>query len=489
MQVGAQPLDHLYQLGEGETFRLRGVEAIAAGQTLELGGLEGPGVVRHIWFTCHSPFPRIYGALVLRAWWDGEEHPSIEVPLGDFFGVGFGREVDFASALVEMIPAGEVQHAALNSYLPMPFHEKARFAVENRSHSPVNLFFWKINGERVDGLGPDTGLLHASWRRENPVTRGTPFTILEATGRGRYLGTVMSYRILEPGSWVEGGEDIFIDGSETPTLAGIGSEDYFGQSWGFRVAHNRPFHGTSFGPQGDLMTAYRFHVPDPITFNESIRVTMRAHGANVGDRADDYAAVAYWYQTEPHAPFPPLPELDYDHLGAEERFRSPWWEVPVAFPEGVLPRGREIGREVTRIDTSGTAGADYVGRLAFDRDRRSKWCDTGNPDAQWIIFGFDEPRPISGIVLLGASTAAEDPGLNTRGFTLDARPSPAAPWQTVATSDPDHPAIDTPPDHDWWVIRFDPPLFAAAFRLQITDAAYWDPHARVPGILVYTPEE
>ena len=315
-------LDVLPRITNDQTHRMTHVTSLAPGEVLRIPELTGPGVIRHMWVTAREGGERLYKDLVLRIWWDGEANPSVEVPLGDFFGVGWGEERPLRTLPIEMIPAILPNHAALNSWWPMPF-QSARIELEHQGSETVGLFFWIINWERVESLPEDWGRFHAHWHRENPVPRGGPYTVLETHGTGRYVGTIMNYRILEPGSWVEGGEAFWIDGrpgdprpagpdglpwKDNPTLQGSGAEDYFGLAWGFRPDHNMLFHGTSFGPVGDRTTTYRFHIVDPIRFQRSIRVTFRCHGWDVQGRSDDYASVALWYQTEPHRPFPPMPK-------------------------------------------------------------------------------------------------------------------------------------------------------------------------------------
>lgn len=331
----------------GESRREALVQALAPGQRVVLADLRGPGVIRHMWFTARSDHAGIYAGLVLRIWWDGEAHPSVEVPLGDFFGVGFGEERLVLSGAVEMIPCdGLPGHAALNCWLPMPF-ETARIEIENQHPFALDQLFHIINWERVPAPDAEVGRFHAVWRRSNPVARGRPHTVLQAWGEGHFVGMVLSIRRLEKGSWVEGGEDFYIDvdddawaalkawdrkrlpltgaripeewvtianqpmGPVWPTLMGIGGEDYFGQSWGFRRDASAPLHGVSLGPDdADRMTAYRFHLPDPVRFHRNLWVTFRNHGWDTGPRADDVTTVAYWYQIEPHSPAEPLPPLE-----------------------------------------------------------------------------------------------------------------------------------------------------------------------------------
>lgn len=315
----------------GTSRRESGVNPIPAGEKLVVADLRGPGIIRHIWFTAQSNEKKPYAGLILRAWWDDETEPSIEAPLGDFFGVGFGEERLVRSAAIEMIPAGMPGHAAVNCWLPMPFRSAARIEIENQNEEELALFSL-VNWEEVASIPTDTGYLHAQHRQSNPVVKGEGHIALQAKGRGRYVGLVYSIRRLSGGAWVEGGEDFYIDiqtdewealeqwdrtlvpedrrlaedarnvanqpvGPIPPSLPGIGGEDYFGTSWGFREEDRSLYHGVSLGPDDDQrMTAYRFHIVDPIYFTESIVLHLRNHGWDVQSRADDIATVAYWYQ-------------------------------------------------------------------------------------------------------------------------------------------------------------------------------------------------
>ena len=232
--------------------RVQNVVHLTPADVIRVAELQGPGVIRHSWWTARKGGRRLYKDLVLRIWWDGEPQPSVESPLGDLFGIGWGEERDITSAMAEMIPAAYPNHAALNLWWPMPF-ESARIELEHQGTEPVELFFWIINYEKLAALPRQWGRLHAQWRRQDPVPRGERYVILEARGRGRYVGTIMNYHLLEPGSWVEGGESFFIDEhaltrGAKPTLEGIGSEDYFGLAWGYRPELNLPYHVTTFGP-------------------------------------------------------------------------------------------------------------------------------------------------------------------------------------------------------------------------------------------------
>jgi hypothetical protein len=297
---------------------------IAAGETLTLAELEGPGVIRHFWNTIapgELGYPRL---LVLRMYWDGEESPSVECPIGDFFGVGHGLDSPFTSAPVVVSSEGR----ARNCYWPMPFRKSARIAVTNEGGKPVPGFFWHIDWEKVPALAPDRGYFHALYRQETPALSGANYTIAEIEGKGHYVGTVLSVRQRTAGWWGEGDDFFFIDGSGEPVLRGTGTEDYFCDAWGLRRM-SAPWYGVTLyegGEAGARGSCYRWHVPDPVRFEESLRVEIEHKGSGLGkdgetlsgfvERRDDFSSAAFWYQREPHGPreaLPPAKErLGYD---------------------------------------------------------------------------------------------------------------------------------------------------------------------------------
>jgi len=295
---------------------------VPPGDTAELAEIEGPGTIRHIWMTVFGP-PALYRALVLRAYWDGQEHPSIEAPLGDFMGFGHGRVASFQSAVHSL---GE--KAGMNFWLPMPFVEEARMTLTNDGDTGVHLFY-QIDYTLNDAHPGDTGRLHASFRRENPTTLGRDFEILEKRqGRGRYLGAVIAVRSLGPGWWGEGEVKVYLDGDDPyPTLCGTGTEDYAGLSWKVQVTPFR-YHGCSLNQDG-FVTLYRWHLPDPIYWQEDCRVTIQQIGFAGGleERADDWSATAFWYEPIPSAPLPTMPST-------KARTADLW-------PEGAFETGSE----------------------------------------------------------------------------------------------------------------------------------------------------
>lgn len=480
--IGA--FDHLYRPTDAKSSRVSKVSSIAAGTTLTVGGITGPAVIRRVWFTAQSPVPPIYGMLILRIYWDGETHPSVEAPLGDFFGVGFGQERDLKSAMTEMLPAGMPNHAALLCYWPMPFRRSCRITVENRSRRQVPMFFAQVSFE-TGAVAEDDLLFHAMWRRENPVTLHQPHTILEATGRGRYAGTVLSYNLLGPGAYVEGGDDFYVDGATSPTLPGIGAEDYFGQSWGFRHERNGFFSGTSFGPDENRLTAYRWHIPDPVHFEKSIRVTMRCHGWDVGDRQDDYASVAFWYQGEPHAPFAPLPEPDNNYLKLPEEYRVAAADRLKTAKLPPLPPGRNLAPEANAWRESSHYDTDSSAPAAFDGRIDTKWCARLTSDGAWLALDLGTARELTGAVVKNASTAGEPEGFDTDAARIETAPSLEGPWKQSAEIS----LRNAPLDPEWrkalMIMRFESPVRARCIRLVVTDPGELDRITRIPEFEVY----
>ncbi len=297
---------------------------VPAGQTAVLAEIKGPAIIDHIWMTISAePF---YGRkLVLRIYWDGEDTPSVEVPVGDFFAVGHGLERNLLSAPVIRSSDGR----ALNSYWTMPFRWSARVTITNEGSRPAGSFYYQIDYRQVEDIKPEVPYFHAQYRQEFPCEADLNYLILEAVGQGHYAGCVLSVLQRSLGWWGEGDDLIYIDGEETPQITGTGSEDYFSDAWGMREGSHL-YYGCSLQEEdfqaGAKATVFRFHLPDPVPFFKSIRVTIEHGHAN--DRSDFYSSVGFWYQAEPHKPFPPLPPADKRlpfALEASDNFFLPVW--------------------------------------------------------------------------------------------------------------------------------------------------------------------
>lgn len=299
---------------KGRPFILLGKDS-----TTTLAQIDGPGVIQHIWMTVPDKGPNgatVLRDLVLRFYWDGEESPSVEVPFGDFFANGHAMRCNVNSLPVSVNPNG-----GMNCYWPMPFRTSVRITVTNEHGADLNLFFYQI--DYALGKVPDNVVyLHAQWRRENPVEYHKKYTILDGVkGRGHYVGTYFTHTQLIRYGWGEAEIEFFIDGDTNhPTICGTGTEDYVGGAWSFGAdtTYSTPFLGFPFfysvPGQPNTRGMYRWHVLDPITFRSDIRVTLQdiaghPHGDGWEPHQDDISSVAYWYQTEPHAPFPELPAV------------------------------------------------------------------------------------------------------------------------------------------------------------------------------------
>ena len=303
------------------------------GSRTVLADIEGCGIIQHIWITVDNKTSDadcfVLRDLVLRMYWDGEDIPSVEAPLGDFFCCGFGRE-----CLVNSAPISAVPSRGLNCYFPMPFGKRAVIEVENQHKNPIPAFFYQVDYNLYDALPADAAYFHARWNRERFTQLGKDYTVLEGVkGRGVYVGTYLALQTLERYWWGEGEFKFYIDGDrDYPTICGTGTEDYFGGSWSFAKQENgrtveqtycTPYLGYPYYSNRDEVTwnpyhnddvppmrgFYRFHIPDPIFFEEDLRVTVQQIGVCYGglfERQDDVSSVAYWYQAEPHQAFPAL---------------------------------------------------------------------------------------------------------------------------------------------------------------------------------------
>jgi hypothetical protein len=337
--IGESPLSGLPALRRGSSHRSSSWDRtggnddrlhILPGQTASLADIRGPGCIKHIWVTIACAEEHYLRKLVLRAWWDDEPHPSIEVPIGDFFGVGHAQTRNFTALPLQMSPQNG---NALNCFFPMPFAKGARLEVTSECQREEVLFYYYVDYQAYDQSPQGVGYFHAQWRRQNPcdgvseqgmsneqfefggfnTTGAGNYTILEAEGQGHYVGCNLNIhnlrRTLQWNWYGEGDDMIFIDGEPfPPSLHGTGTEDYFNTSWCPTEVYSAPYHGITMpgGPNwSGKVSLYRFHVEDPISFRKSIRVSIE-HGHN-NQRSDDYSSTAYWYQTEPHRPCAFLP--------------------------------------------------------------------------------------------------------------------------------------------------------------------------------------
>jgi hypothetical protein len=317
---------------------------VPAGESRIIADLKGPGIVSHVWMTLWSLDPHYLRTILLRVFWDDEPEPSIDTPVGDFFGLGHARPYTYQCAAFSTScnRDGEpTEGVAMNCWLPMPFRKRARIELVNQSEKEeLRSAYFYIDYQKHRSLPDEVLSLHARWRRDNPCkgwsgpgsVTGSPewsarmdgpeganlsdegnYLILEAEGIGHYIGVNLSIDNLFRGWWGEGDDMIFIDRDGRrqwpPDMHGTGSEDYLCQAWGMqKVAHL--YSGESWREKDNhnhegKVCVYRYHLVDPIPFRKNIRVSIEHGHANA--RSDDYSSVAYWYQNEPHRSFGPMP--------------------------------------------------------------------------------------------------------------------------------------------------------------------------------------
>jgi hypothetical protein len=294
---------------------------IAPGETRTLADVHGSGAIQHIWMTLTGHWRHS----ILRIYWDDQETPSVECPAGDFFACGWGQYARISSLAVCVNPG-----SAFNCYWEMPYRSGFRMTMTNIAAQEMTLYY-QITFTETD-IPDDLAYFYAQFRRVNPLPYKQVYTILDGVqGQGQYVGAYMAWGVNNNGWWGEGEIKFYIDGDdEYPTICGTGTEDYFCGSYNFDVGKDQggyrefttPYSGLAqvIRPDGLYRSQmrfgmYRWHITDPIRFERDLRVTIQALGWRSGGRylplQDDIASVAYWYQTLPTAPFPPLPDADY----------------------------------------------------------------------------------------------------------------------------------------------------------------------------------
>jgi hypothetical protein len=244
---------------------------------------------------------------VIRAYWDGQEHPSIECPIGELFGFAHGRITAYQSAVHSVSPSG-----GRNIWLPMPFLSRARLTFTNEGDKAVPLYY-QIDYTLSDEHPEDVGRLHVLFRRENPTVEKRDFELLpRRTQKGRYIGSVIGIRNLHPDQWWGEGEiKFYMDGDqEFPTICGTGSEDYVGLAWGVQLA-SYLYNGCSLNEK-NFVSMYRWHLPDPIAWQREARITIQQIGAGkngLAETHDDWSCGTFWYEPVPSAQLPEMPDI------------------------------------------------------------------------------------------------------------------------------------------------------------------------------------
>lgn len=311
---------------------------VEAGETKTLCDIAGPGMIRHLWMTVEDRSPEMMRSYVLRIYWDNKDYPSVEAPLGDFFGVAHGRTAHYMTPYL-----GTPEGRGFQCYFPMPFSKRCRTTFENDSPNVMPWLFYQVDYTLGDEISEDMGLFHAHFRRENPCPADRDYCLLDTRGApGVFAGAVIGVNPKLPGWWGEGEMKFFIDGDDRyPTICGTGTEDYLCSGWGMN-AHSAIYTGVNYlasdlAGQQQFVSFYRFHVLDPIHFQSDLRVELQQLGAGTDefcrkhnlrgpyihpdvdrpgtnmsnwlyDRSDDYCSVAFWYQKSMEFPLPALPD-------------------------------------------------------------------------------------------------------------------------------------------------------------------------------------
>lgn len=310
----------------GQGWKVSPSVVIKTKTTYTVAEIDGAGSIQHIWMTPTGN----WRFSILRFYWDDETTPSVEVPVGDFFGMGWGKYAQLNSLAVNVNPG-----SAFNCYWPMPFRKKCKITMENMADQDMVLYY------QVDYIltevPADAAYFHAQFRRTNPLPYKTDYTLVDnIKGRGQYVGTYMAWGVHNNGWWGEGEIKFFMDGdTQYPTICGTGTEDYFCGSYDFDTRQKNaagveevnytefstPYVGLHQVIKGDghyqmaqRFGLYRWHITDPVRFEKDLRVTIQALGWRDGGRylplKDDIASTVFWYQKEPHNAFPKLPTKD-----------------------------------------------------------------------------------------------------------------------------------------------------------------------------------
>ena len=360
---------------------------VPPGATHVLLDAEGPGVITHIWITFLGPEPEDWAPqgsadhqeLLLRMFWDGNPRPAVEAPLGDFFANCFGRRAEVISLPVIVEDAD-----SYNAFWRMPFRKSARIEIENQGRKPLSLLYFNIDWIKLDVLPADTPYFYAQYRQEYPVRPGADYVLLETSGKGHYVGSVLGVRMRSPSWFGEGDEKIYIDGEARPSIWGTGTEDYFLSAWGLKRA-STPYFGVPLYDEKDMdghISAYRWHLHDPVVFNTGLKVTLEHMGwispdetpeyksTSWNEREDDYSSVAFWYQTGTPTFAERAPGADARRLPSLDR---------------VAVRARDIHGTVRHgkgdvLEEPGGSGGDGRGALLYRPPGQ---------EGAWIEFPFE----------------------------------------------------------------------------------------------------
>lgn len=397
-QIFAVYLDGIEQLKDFKTMRNSSTDPnwengngdcrnIPPGETLTVCDLTGPGRITHIWFTISATDKWYSKLLVLRMYWDGEKTPSVESPIGDFFCMGHGEDKNVNSMPFRVTAGGK----ARNCYFPMPFGKKAKITVTNEGKGGVGAFYYYIDWQKLPTMPANTAYFHAKYRQEFPCKKDEDYLILDAEGKGHYVGCNLSVRAKTPSWWGEGDDRFYIDGEKVPSIQGTGSEDFLCDAWGIREMDG-PIYGCPMMEgynTNDRTTAYRFNLTDPVVFNKSLKLTIEHKGVTFNEngnmisgfdeRFDDFSSVAYWYQIEPHKDFSPLPS------GYERLYYNP---ESIIEGESLIPPSEINGGPCTVQDLGGCSNGKQLFFTPSDKNSSITVNFNVNEDGTYNILMF-----------------------------------------------------------------------------------------------------
>ena len=324
------------------------LENIAPGETVMLAEMNGPGEITRIWFTISSYEAYWPRKLMLKIYWDGEENPSVESPIGDFFGLGHGMLYPYVS--IPFVISGEavltryggLGAPGLNCYWPMPYLKSARIEITNEGQKDIERFYYGCDFREYKAPLQDVGFFHAKYRQEMPTVIGQNYKVFEAIGKGHFVGLNMSVELYQDKWWGAGDGMIWVDDEEVFSVASTAGEDYFGGTWSYlggtfcapfignplqSPAVAKPFDNASH-TKGARWNVYRYLIPGPVPFEKSIRMEFEVIEDVSCDeliyRQDHYSSVAYWYQSEPHTDLFNIPSAE-DRLPKGEEPPKNWW--------------------------------------------------------------------------------------------------------------------------------------------------------------------
>ncbi len=287
---------------------------VPPGETFTVADIKGAGRITHMWFTIASPSQDHLREIVLRIYWDDAKVPAVACPIGEFYGLGHGKYVEYASA-----PVSIGASKGLNCYWPMPFKTHARITITNEGSRQVDALYFNLDYRLDKKAARDTRYFHTQYHTYFPAPVGKDLTICDAQGAGHYAGTFITVMANSDGWWGEGNDNFFIDDPNKPTITGTGSEDYFCGGWDFGHAFWTPFFGVPYydnaqkggEKRGILNSAYRWHIQDPIPFKKSLLFTLE-HGSQGGNRdrkpfTNHYTTVGYYYIDHAEGEGPDVP--------------------------------------------------------------------------------------------------------------------------------------------------------------------------------------